>query len=203
MEECKGWVADRDVLNNFFGGRKATPASAEEELWSGGTPLWGDAAHRSPEGHDGKTRLPRRLRVQHTVFQLHSFACGMAARSSCYAAAVVGRNLKAGGCPLFCVLPPPPSPLAPPRQNPQPAKCPCCPARLPKMQKDQAAPIAPHLPDPHPAERSHNASGSVLSSSRVRQQSLLCFCPLCLPVSANNAFAFFLIPRACHQHMQK
>jgi len=32
MEECKWWVADRDVLNNFFGGRKATPASAEEEL---------------------------------------------------------------------------------------------------------------------------------------------------------------------------
>ncbi|KAH8764053.1 hypothetical protein BGZ57DRAFT_902876 [Hyaloscypha finlandica] len=35
----------------------------------------------------------------------------MAARSSCYAAAVVGRNLKAGGCPLFCVLPPSPLPL--------------------------------------------------------------------------------------------
>jgi len=34
---------------------------------NGGTPLWGGAAHRSPEGHDGKTRLPRRLRVQHTV----------------------------------------------------------------------------------------------------------------------------------------
>lgn len=78
---------------------------------------------------------------------------------------------------------------APPRQNPQPAKCPYCPARLPKMQKDQAAPRTSPIPQNGPIPS--NASGSVLSSP------VLSFCPLSLPVSANNAclLSFCPLPR--------
>jgi hypothetical protein len=65
-------------------------------------------------------------------------------------------------------------------------KVPCCPARLPKMQKRSSRrPSTSHhhiSQTPHPVERSHNAAGSVLSSSRLCQQALFSFCPLSLPV---------------------
>ena len=90
---------------------------------------------------------------------------------------------------------------APPRQNPQPAKCPCCPARLPKMQKDQAAP--PTSPIPQNGPIPSNASGSVLSSCRSFLLSSFSSRPSSSPSFLLSSSSSRPIPRACHQHMQK
>ena len=59
-------------LINFFGGHIATPASAEEQRRGtaliGGNTALGVAAHRSPEGHDGKT-------IASTAYGVQYFNC--------------------------------------------------------------------------------------------------------------------------------
>jgi hypothetical protein len=93
----------------------------------------------------------------------------------------------------------------PPRQNPQPAKCPCCPARLRKCKKIKQPPPTSHHIRQTPIPQNGRIMLPAQSSARPvsANNPFFAFVLFCLPVSANNAFAFFPIPRACHQHMQK
>ena len=77
--------------------------------------------------------------------------------------------------PYYCIVPP--------RQNPQPAKCLCCPARLPKMQKRSSR--RPSTSHHHISQTPIPQNGRIMLPAQSSA----------LPVSANKPFFPFVLFR--------
>lgn len=181
-------MADRDVLNKLFWRAHSDTGQCRGTAPRNSTDR---GEHRfggcSPQISGGTRRKDDcEYSIRSTVFQLHSFACEMTARSSCYAAAVVGRNLKAGGvfCPLFSSLLLTTVLFLRGRiLSRQSALLPCCPARLPKMQKRSSR--RPSTSHHHISQTPIPQNGRIMLPAQSSA----------LPVSANKPFFPFVLFR--------